>query len=244
MKISKKQLILLGFVNILVIIVISFLINYAYSKLYWQDRVSIRTGEEITNQDTIVEAYVGQSYKIGTAFEVYKKTDPLLKVVSKDHGALELAVSSGNKHFSDLAKFRDAVIRKTGEGNLIFSIPSYTHKNIRSIIIGNESKAFMEFKNSDTLLINMGNFMLDAAGNIQVNDVVLNFHKAGLSTAEVDLDQILEKLKNQKLKQNIKLSDYLQNINQAITNSYQKIDQLEQKFKILGKQQTVLRLAN
>ena len=236
MKISKKQLILLGLLNILLIVLISFLVNYAYSKLYWQDRVSIRPGEDITDQDTIVEAYVGQSYKIGTAFEVYKKTDPLLKVVSKKHGALELAVASGDEHFSDLARPRDAVIRKTGEGNLILSIPSCTHKNTRSIIIGNESKTFMEFKNSDKLLINTDNFRLDSSGKLTVRDIILGFQDAkNIKQQNISYQDLMDGIDagNNSLLQNKNLTIYLQNLNYALLTAYQKINLLKNEIQNL-----------
>ncbi|MDP2721758.1 MAG: hypothetical protein Q8O72_03275 [Bacteroidales bacterium] len=175
---SKKQWFIIGVANLLLIVGVSFFINYAYSKLFWKNKVSIyadaRAEDAIADQkDTLTEAYIGKSYKIGTAFEVFKKNDPLLKIVSGRHGALELAVASGENHFSDLAQARDAVIRKVGEGNLILSIPSYTGHNQRSIIFGNESKAFLTLNNSNQIIIDTRNFSIDKEGLILVKDLIL-----------------------------------------------------------------------
>jgi len=212
-QIKRKHLVLFLFANTLLIIVVAMGLNYAYSKFFWSDRVSIHSGinsseylgEEVS--DTLVQAYVGQAYKIGTAFEVYKPKDPLLKIVSENHGALEIAVSSGMNHFSDLAKPRDAVIRKVGEGDLIFSIPSYTNKNERSIIFGNESKKFLEFNNFDEVLIETRNLTLNSNGLMSVNDILLK---------ELDQDS--------------SLVDYLRRMNQMIQETSERIDKLEEKM--------------
>ncbi|NQT76632.1 MAG: hypothetical protein HQ565_02885 [Bacteroidetes bacterium] len=210
LQIKKKQLIAMLLANILLIIIITFGMNYAYSKMYWSNRVSIHSGinsNEYQGQnesDSTVQAYIGQAYKIGTAFEVYKPKDPLLKVVSENHGALEFAVASGKEHFSDLAKPRDAVIRKVGEGDLIFSIPSYTDKNVRSIIFGNESKMFMEFNNSNEILIDTKNLTLNKEGIMTVNDIRLN-----------------------QIGENKFLSSYLIHLNQELQEAIQRIDSLE-----------------
>jgi|GEM_PF-3145883 len=208
-QIKKKHLVLFLFANTLLIIVVAMGLNYAYSKIFWSDRVSIHSGINSTEylggegSDTLVQAYVGQAYKIGTAFEVYKPKDPLLKVVSENHGALEIAVSSGDDHFSDLAEPRDAVIRKVGEGNLIFSIPSYTDENERSIIFGNESKIFLEFNNFDEVLINTKNLSLDKDGLMTVKDIYLS-----------DIEDM-------------SLLAYLNSMNQLLLESKQRIDVLE-----------------
>ena len=212
-KIKTKQLIALLSANILLIIVISLGMNYAYSKVYWSNRVSIHSGinsneyigsGEIEESDSTVQAYIGQAYKIGTAFEVYKPNDPLLKVVSKNHGALEFAVASGEKHFSDLAKPRDAIIRKVGEGDLIFSIPSYTDENVRSIIFANESKVFMEFNNFNEVLIDTKNLTVSREGILTVNDI-----------------------KIRKIGENEFLASYLDNLNQELQEAVKRIDSLE-----------------
>jgi len=208
-QIKKKHLVLFLFANTLLIIVVAMGLNYAYSKIFWSDRVSIHSGINSTEylggegSDTLVQAYVGQAYKIGTAFEVFKPKDPLLKVVSENHGALEIAVSSGDDHFSDLAEPRDAVIRKVGEGNLIFSIPSYTDENERSIIFGNESKIFLEFNNFDEVLINTKNLSLDKDGLMTVKDIYLS-----------DIEDM-------------SLLAYLNSMNQLLLESKQRIDVLE-----------------
>ncbi|RLD76943.1 MAG: hypothetical protein DRJ15_14470 [Bacteroidetes bacterium] len=210
--IKTKHLFLFIILNVLLIICISFGINYAYSKLFWSNRVSIHSGvnsnEYIGSEkpDTLTQAYVGQAYKIGTAFEVYKPQDPLLKVVSENHGALELAVASGDEHFSNLAKPRDAIIRKVGEGDLIFSIPSYTDENVRSIIFGNESKVFLELNNSNNILIDTRNLSLNKEGILTVNDVYLNWEGGGVS-----LSEYLHKLNLRILEANIKI-DSLENL--------------------------------
>ena len=212
-KIKTKQLIALLSANILLIIVISLGMNYAYSKVYWSNRVSIHSGinsNEYTGSggleesDSTVQAYIGQAYKIGTAFEVYKPKDPLLKVVSKNHGALEFAVASGKKHFSDLAKPRDAIIRKVGEGDLIFSIPSYTDENVRSIIFANESKVFMELNNFNEVLFDTKNLSLNKEGVMTVNDIRLN-----------------------QIGDNEFLSSYLIQLHQEVQDAIQRIDSLE-----------------
>ncbi|MCK5766704.1 MAG: hypothetical protein KAH26_12010 [Bacteroidales bacterium] len=212
-KIKTRQLIALLSANILLIIVISLGMNYAYSKVYWSNRVSIHSGinsneytgsEESEESDSTVQAYIGQAYKIGTAFEVYKPKDPLLKVVSKNHGALEFAVASGKKHFSDLAKPRDAIIRKVGEGDLIFSIPSYTDENVRSIIFANESKVFMEFNNFNEVLIDTKNLTVSREGILTVNDI-----------------------KIRKIGENEFLASYLVHLNQELQEAVQRIDSLE-----------------
>jgi len=208
-QIKKKHLVLFLIANTILIIVVAMGMNYAYSKIFWSNRVSIHAGINSTeylggeNSDSLVQAYVGQAYKIGTAFEVYKPKDPLLKVVSENHGALEIAVSSGDDHFSDLAKPRDAVIRKVGEGNLIFSIPSYTDENERSIIFGNESKKFLEFNNFDEVLINTKNLSLDKDGLMTVKDIYLS-----------DIEDM-------------SLLAYLNSMNQLLLKSKQRIDVLE-----------------
>jgi len=208
-QIKKKHLVLFLIANTILIIVVAMGMNYAYSKILWSNRVSIHAGINSTeylggeNSDSLVQAYVGQAYKIGTAFEVYKPKDPLLKVVSENHGALEIAVSSGDDHFSDLAKPRDAVIRKVGEGNLIFSIPSYTDENERSIIFGNESKKFLEFNNFDEVLINTKNLSLDKDGLMTVKDIYLS-----------DIEDM-------------SLLAYLNSMNQLLLKSKQRIDVLE-----------------
>ena len=143
-QVKKKHLLWALTLNIGFIVLVAFAVNYAYSKLYWSNRVSVHSGINSPDfmgndsiSDNFTSAYIGQAYKIGTAFELYKPKDPLLKVVSENHGAIELAVASGTNHFSDLAERRDAVIRKVGEGNLIFSIPSFGGDD-RAIIFGNE----------------------------------------------------------------------------------------------------------
>ena len=208
---KNKKLILFLSLNILLVIIISFGINYAYSKLYWSNRVSIHSGinsdEYLGNEvlgDSLTKAYVGQAYKIGTAFEVYKPKDPLLKIVSENHGAIELAVASGTDHFSDLAKPRDAVIRKVGEGDLIFSIPSYTDENVRSIIFGNESKVFLELTNANEVLIDARNIVLNREGEMTLRDIRIQ---------EIDHSQTL--------------SEYLFNLDQKLKKAYSRIDSLE-----------------
>jgi len=210
LNLKTKHLFAILSLNILMIVLISFGVNYAYSKIYWSNRVSVHSGINSTeyagdqNSDTITSAYIGQAYKVGTAFEVYKPKDPLLKVVSKNHGAIEFAVASGKHHFSDLAEPRDAIIRKVGEGNLIFSIPSYTNENVRSIIFSNESKVFMELNNFDEILFNCKNLSLDKKGVLEVSDIKL-----------------------QSIAENLLLTEYLLNINQNLEESQRKIDSLE-----------------
>jgi len=215
-KIKTKHLVLLLCLNILMIFLIAFGVNYAYSKLFWSNRISIHSGINSSeyfgldqSDDTLTQAYVGQAYKIGTAFEVYKPEDPLLKIVSENHGAIELAVASGTDHFSNLAKPRDAVIRKVGEGDLIFSIPSYTDENVRSIIFGNESKVFLELNNSNEVLIDARNLVLNKEGEMMVNDIRIR---------EIDETQLL--------------SEYLISLNQELERANNRIDSLE---KIIGK---------
>lgn len=206
---SKKLWGIIG-INLILVIILSFGINYAYSKIFWSNRVSVHAGinseeyKENVKSDTLTKAFIGQAYKIGTAFEVYKRKDPLLKVVSENHGALELAVASGKGHFSDLAKTRDAIIRKIGEGNLIFSIPSYTNKNVRSIIFANESKIFMELNNFDEILLNSKNLSIGKEGVLQLNDIKmrsmgsenLSNHLAELQSMLVEANQRIEILEN------------------------------------------------
>jgi len=209
-KLKIGQLVAFFSANILLIIVISIGMNYAYSKMYWSNRVSIHSGinsNEYLGQnesDSTVQAFIGQAYKIGTAFEVYKPKDPLLKVVSENHGALEFAVASGKEHFSDLAKPRDAVIRKVGEGDLIFSIPSYTDKNVRSIIFGNESKVFMELNNFNEVLFDTKNLTLNKEGVMTVNDIRLK-----------------------QIGENEFLSSHLIHLNQELQEAIRRIDSLE-----------------
>lgn len=209
-QIKKKHLYSFLFANTILIIIVAMGMNYAYSKIFWSNRVSIHSGinsvEYIGNEnsDSVVKAYVGQAYKIGTAFEVYKPKDPLLKIVSENHGALEIGVASADSHFSDLAETRDAVIRKVGEGNLIFSIPSNTDENIRSIIFGNESKKFMELNNFDEILIDTKNISLDKEGILNVKDIYL-----------MDIDN------------KVSLATYLDGMNQLIEESNRRIDLLE-----------------
>jgi hypothetical protein len=196
-QIKKKHLLLALILNIGIIVIVAFAVNYTYSKLFWSNRVSVHSGisspEFLGNDsisDTITKAYIGQAYKIGTAFEVYKPKDPLLKVVSENHGAIELAVASGTNHFSDLAERRDAVIRKVGEGNLIFSIPSFGGDN-RAIIFGNEKKKFMEITNMDELLIYTKNISLDCDGNLTLYDLYF-VHQGD----KISLTQYLHELHN------------------------------------------------
>jgi len=209
-KLKTKHLLAILALNILLVILISFGMNYVYSKMFWSNRVSIHSGINSTEYtgdqtgDTTMTAYIGQAYKIGTAFEVYKPKDPLLKVVSENHGALEFAVASGEDHFSDLAKPRDGVIRKVGEGDLIFSIPSYTDENVRSIIFGNESKVFMELNNSNEIIFDSKNLSLDKEGILKVADVKLH-----------------------TIEENLLLSEYLLKLNQNLQDSKDRIDSLE-----------------
>ena len=211
-QIKKKHLLVFLVLNVFLVIVISIGINYAYSKFLWSNRVSLHSGansidyEGPDTPDTLIQAYIGQAYKIGTAFEVYKPKDPLLKVVSENHGAIEMAVASGDEHFSDLAKTRDAVIRKVGEGNLIFSIPSYTDENDRSIIFGNESKILVEINNFDEILIDTKNLSLNNSGQLRVNDIYLNEmdHKASISA-------------------------YLNNLNTSVIRTMARLEALENK---------------
>ena len=211
-QINKKHLLVFFILNVFFIIVISMGINYAYSKFFWSNRVSVHSGinsveyKGTYTPDTMMQAYIGQAYKIGTAFEVFKPKDPLLKVVSENHGALEIAVASGEEHFSDLAKTRDAVIRKVGEGNLIFSIPSYTDENDRSIIFGNESKILLEINNSDEILIDTKNFCLDKTGQLRVNDIFLD-----------DVDS------------KTTLSSYLKNLNTILSKTTARLEAIEKK---------------
>ncbi|MBE9485513.1 MAG: hypothetical protein IMY74_11730, partial [Bacteroidetes bacterium] len=90
------------------------------------------------------------------------------------------------------------------EGDLIFSIPSYTDENVRSIIFANESKVFMEFNNFNEVLIDTKNLTVSREGILTVNDI-----------------------KIRKIGENEFLASYLVHLNQELQEAVQRIDSLE-----------------
>lgn len=168
MKSDKIKGWLLTLPGIIVLIVgISSLSLYVQSKYYWKITNRIQTtplADTLVNYDTLPDMRIARTYKTGTALEIYKQSNPCIKLMSKNHGYLEFAVACGDKYYTDHAVPGDAVIRKLGGGNIYLMIPSTTSDNGRGIFITNEDKSLFSVLNNGKVLMGASNISVDTAG--------------------------------------------------------------------------------